>query len=341
MRVSICIPTYNRAEHLANCLHSIRLNISRWKHDFQVCVSDNCSTDATEDVVRQAQLDLTIKYQKSLSNIGRVRNYLNVVEMADGEFVWLLGDDDLLMPYAMDKLADLINEHADVDFFYINSFHLSTQYLGAFPKPFDTRALPGDMIPFSSWPHSEEMKFLDLIDPRISFDFLGGMFLAVFRRELWIRNVSALDEAAAFDAKTFSHFDNTFPHLKIFSRAFANSRAFFYANPLSVCLSGVREWAPMSPLVHSVRLVEALDEYRRNGLSYPTYLRCKNYALKNFVPDLVRMYIRRDVSGFDYIRPLRLILKNCIYPNFYLSIVYFVIRKLNLNGLRRILFYGK
>ena len=327
MKISVCIPTYNRAAHLANCLRSIIVNKSKSKTDFQVCVSDNCSSDGTEDAVRRAQASMEIKYRKNPSHLGMPRNFLNAVEMADGEFVWLIGDDDLLLPCALEELHDLTGKHPGVDFFYINSFHLTARYVASFPQPFDIANLPKAMQPFSSWPHSGEMKFMDLIDPRISFDFLGGMYLSVFRRRNWIQNAGVLDEAAISDLRTFSHLDNTFPHVKIFANAFARSRAYFHAQPLSVCLTGTREWAPMFQLVMSVRLVEALAEYRRNGLPYWKYLRCKNYALNNFIPDLGSMFVRRDRSGYIYIKPLELILGACLYPNFYLSFVHFAIRK--------------
>ena len=330
MRISICIPTYNRADHLKNCLHSIILNQSRPKIDFEVCVSDNYSTDETEEVVRWAQTSIDIKYQKTPENIGMSGNFLNVVEMADGEFVWLLGDDDLLLPYALERLNGLIGEHPDVDFFYINSYLLAAEFVLSFPQPFDTANLPKKMEPFSSWPYSGEMEFMDLIDPKISFDFLGGMFLSVFRRENWRKNVDALDELVIKDPRPFSYFDNTFPHVKIFSQAFANSKAFFYVNPLSICLSGVREWVPMWHLVSSVRLVEALEEYRKNGLPFFRYLRCKNFALQSFIPAMVWMVIHRKDSGFAYINPLKLLLANCLYPNFYLSSFIYVFRKLKL-----------
>lgn len=290
-------------------------------------MSDNCSTDETEQVVRRAQASIAIKYQKNSRNLGIPRNFINAVEMADGEFVWLIGDDDLLLPYALERLFDLITKHPDVDFFYINSFHSTIQHIFSFPQPFDTSNLPKDMTLFSSWPDSGEMRFMDLINPKISFDFLGGMFLSVFRRRNWIQNINALDEAAVSDPRVFSHFDNTFPHVKIFSKAFANSKAFFNAKPLSVCLAGAREWAPMYPLVRSVRLVEALSEYRKNGLPYIRYLRCKNFALSYFIPDLVSMFIRRDRTGFVYVRPWRLVLGNVLYPNFYLSFINFFVRK--------------
>jgi len=327
MNISICIPTYNRAIHLANCLRSIIASKLKSSIDFQVCVSDNCSTDETERVVRSAQKEITIKYQKNQSNLGVARNVLNVVQMSDGEFVWLIGDDDLLLPYALEELNDLIVKHSNVDYFYINSFHLKTQFVLSFPQPFNTFNLPEKMEPFSSWIHSGEMKFMDLVDPKISFDFLGGMFLSVFRRENWILNVNIVDNEALLDSRVFSHFDNTFVHVKIFSKAFAKSKAFFNAKPLSVCLTGAREWAPMYPFIRSVRLVEALDEYRENGLSYVKYFQCKNFALKTFLPDLVFMFVNRDNSGFDNIELFKMISKNLLYPNFYLSIIYYIIRK--------------
>jgi len=149
------------------------------------------------------------------------------------------------------------------------------------------------MEPFSKWPNAGEMPFLELIDPKVSFDFLGGMFLSVFRRENWMLNANVLDEKALQDSRTFSHFDNTFPHVKIFAKAFASSQAYFNDAPLNVCLSGAREWSSFYPLIHSVRLVEALEEYRNNGLPYWKYLYCKNYALNNFLPEFIYIILRK------------------------------------------------
>ena len=83
----------------------------------------------------------------------------------------------------------------------------------------------------------------------------------------------------------------------------------------------------MYPLIQSVRLVEALEEYRKNGLPFGRYWRCRNYALRNFIPDLGAMFVRRQRAGFAYVRPLKLIVANLPYPNFYLSLLYFCGRK--------------
>lgn len=333
-KLSICIPTFNRAAHLENCLHSLLKNKQNSKVDFQICISDNGSSDNTKAVVERAQQHMNIKYHRNEVNIGIPRNFLNVVGMADGEFAWLIGDDDLLIPSSIEKLYSLIEKHPSVDFFYINSFHLMTEFVFSYPQPFDTANLPKNMKPFSSYTKSGEMNFMDLVNPNISFDFLGGMFLSVFRRKNWVDNTNALSKDAINDMRTFSHFDNTFPHVKIFTNAFANSKAYFHADPLSVCLTGAREWSPMQPLVMSVRLVEALEAYRKNGLPYFRYLYCRNYALNNFVPDLGSIIYYKK-TGLAFINPMKLILKNCLFPNFYLSAINFIIRKSKLQYQKR------
>jgi glycosyltransferase involved in cell wall biosynthesis len=328
MKLSICIPTYNRAQHLVNCLESIYSIRSKNKFQLEICVSDNASIDDTELIVMELQSKMSIKYTRNSTNLGIPQNFLNVINMATGEFVWLIGDDDLLLPDTLDKLLLLFENNKDVDFFYINSYHLHTEYVLSFPQPFNTKNLPLKMEPFSSYTKTGKLNFIDLINPKISFDFLGGMFLSVFKRTKWQENINVLNPNAIVDLRTFSYFDNTFPHIKIFAKAFSNSNAFFSSEPLSICLTGAREWSPMYPFVHSVRLVEALEEYKKNGLPYFKYLWCRNFALNSFIPDMFSMYIYRDVSGFKYINPLKLIIKNCLYPNFYFSFFKFFIRKI-------------
>ena len=330
IKLSICIPTYNRAQHLSNCLQSLISMRKPEGFQFEICISDNGSNDNTKEVVNNAKKEIRINYNRNESNLGIARNFLKVVSMAKGEFVWLIGDDDLLLPHSLDTLEVLFNNHKTVNFFYINSYLLDTDYILSFPQPFDISKLPSKMDKFSLYKKSQELNFLELINPKVSFDFLGGMFLSIFKRNMWLDNVSILNKEAIKDARVFSHFDNTFPHVKIFSVAFSKSKAYFQSDPLSVCLSGAREWAPMNPLVSSVRLVEALDEYRKNGLNYFQYINCKNYALSNIIPHLLKMFLNKEKSGFIYIDPKKHILRNMLYPNFYFSPIYYFIRKVKL-----------
>ena len=70
--------------------------------------------------------------------------------IATGEYVWAIGDDDLFMPNSFQKIEKLLADNRDVDFFYINSYHLDYSYLSKFEKPFNTKNLPNNMEKLSN-----------------------------------------------------------------------------------------------------------------------------------------------------------------------------------------------
>ena len=85
----------------------------------------------------------------------------------------------------------------------------------------------------------------------------------------------------------------------------------------------------MEPLVRNIRLIEALNEYKENGLPILQYLNCRNFALSNYLPGYIYMLLNKEKSGFKYIKdPFKKFISNMIYPNFYLSVLRFIIRKL-------------
>ena len=161
IKLSICIPTYNRAPHLSNCLQSIISMRKPKGFQFEICISDNGSNDNSKEIVNNAKKDIDINYNKNESNLGIARNFLKVVSMANGEFVWLIGDDDLLLPHTLDTLEVLFKNNKTVDFFYINSYLLDTNYIFSFPQPFDISKLPGKMDKFSLYKKSQELNFLN------------------------------------------------------------------------------------------------------------------------------------------------------------------------------------
>ena len=107
MILSICIPTYNRPECLLNCLNSIVISNRNKKIDFEVCISDNCSDDDIEKLINPFKKELNIKFNRNNKNLGFAVNILKVVSMASGDFVWLIGNDDLILPHALEKLNSI------------------------------------------------------------------------------------------------------------------------------------------------------------------------------------------------------------------------------------------
>jgi abequosyltransferase len=113
-KLSICIPTYNRADSLPVLLDSIikQVDISQ---PVEVCISDNASTDSTKELIAVYQKKYPhIVYFCWPENMGADRNYLKVVEIASGEYCWLIGSDDSIIDGAIKKVFEFINFKYDV-----------------------------------------------------------------------------------------------------------------------------------------------------------------------------------------------------------------------------------
>lgn len=112
--ISICIPTYNRAACLRQCLESIvkQFKDPLARESVEVVISDNASADGTENVIKEFQKEFSnISYYKNSENIGVDRNILNVAEKARGEYIWFLGDDDALFPDAIGYMLQELKLH--------------------------------------------------------------------------------------------------------------------------------------------------------------------------------------------------------------------------------------
>ena len=107
-KLSICIPTLNRGAFIGQTLASI---VGQWQEGVEIVIVDGGSTDDTAQVVSSYQRECpTIRYvrrdasTKGPSNEGFDRDCDHAVELAEGEYCWLMTDDDLLMPGAIARV---------------------------------------------------------------------------------------------------------------------------------------------------------------------------------------------------------------------------------------------
>ena len=66
-------------------------------------------------------------------------NFSRVIKMAKGEFIWLIGNDDLLYVYALKELENLFKKNKYVDFYFINSSSLNSKFVFKHRQPFNTK----------------------------------------------------------------------------------------------------------------------------------------------------------------------------------------------------------
>ena len=112
--LSICIPTYNRADCLDNCLDSLERATRNCRDQIDIVVSDNASTDHTPDVVNAWKALLPIRYVRNAVNIGGERNFFSSASHASAEYIWIFGDDDDFGESAVTEVLRYIKQGYDV-----------------------------------------------------------------------------------------------------------------------------------------------------------------------------------------------------------------------------------
>lgn len=100
-KLSICIPTFNRAKILNTTLRNL---LSQNLRGVEIIISDNASTDNTKFIVSELNSN-KIKYFRNKYNMGPVINLFKSMECASGDFFVILSDEDDLY---IDKILDNI-----------------------------------------------------------------------------------------------------------------------------------------------------------------------------------------------------------------------------------------
>jgi glycosyltransferase involved in cell wall biosynthesis len=101
-KVSICIPTYSRKNYLKETLESVFAQIYK---DYEVVVVDDGSTDGTDQMIKQRNYPLRYFWQE---NQGEPVARNKLIDLAEGEYITFIDSDDLLLPYAVEELMNLV-----------------------------------------------------------------------------------------------------------------------------------------------------------------------------------------------------------------------------------------
>ncbi|OYW05640.1 MAG: hypothetical protein B7X11_01765 [Acidobacteria bacterium 37-65-4] len=102
--LTIAVPTYNRAKFLRRLLELLASEMKGLENEVELLVSDNASTDETEAVCREMGGKLALQYHRQERNVGFDHNALWIVENAKGEYLWMFGDDDLLVEGSIGRM---------------------------------------------------------------------------------------------------------------------------------------------------------------------------------------------------------------------------------------------
>ena len=116
--ISILVPVYNvEPKWLRTCVDSIR---DQYYTNWELCLADDCSTDPrVAEVLKQMSAEddrIKVVFRKENGHISRATN--SALEIATGEFVALVDNDDELPPQALFEVVKRLNEKPDTDLLY-------------------------------------------------------------------------------------------------------------------------------------------------------------------------------------------------------------------------------
>jgi glycosyltransferase involved in cell wall biosynthesis len=113
-RVSIGMPVYHGERFLKAALDSL---LQQTYQDFELIISDNGSTDRTEEVCREiGASDSRIRYVRSDTNRGAAWNHNRVVELARGAYFMWAPHDDQFAPEFLERCVAVLDQDQSVVF---------------------------------------------------------------------------------------------------------------------------------------------------------------------------------------------------------------------------------
>jgi len=111
-RVSVIVPTFNRVGYLEETIASI---LDQDLRDFDLVVADNASTDATAELIAGV-VDPRLCYVRRNHNLGWREHFNQALHAAESEYVALVADDDRLLPGALTRAVQFLDEAPSVGF---------------------------------------------------------------------------------------------------------------------------------------------------------------------------------------------------------------------------------
>ena len=118
-KFSICIPAY-KEEFLRECIQSI---LQQSLQDFELIILNDYSPAPLEEIVGTFD-DPRIRYFENEHNVGAVKlvsNWNKCLDLAIGDYVVIMGDDDLLEPDYLQEFSGMISTYPDLDVYHCRS----------------------------------------------------------------------------------------------------------------------------------------------------------------------------------------------------------------------------
>lgn len=268
---------------LAQSLNCLLPQCNNHTDQVEILISDNASTDETQHIVNEIGTRYTVRYERRSLNLGPVRNIMNMLETALGEYIWIVGDDDLIINGGIEQILKLLIEHPVYGLFVLNheiriiddAWSEIASSCGQLYKRDRTMHI---CQRFDSGPLArfEDVMRYDGLFPPLLYGSLGT---TIFRRRDWqaaIGSIHITEQDREFDSLKM-----TYPHLIVLSHAFMGQPVFYVGEAQFIKTQGPQQsWMqPNAHLLWGHYAYDAINLYSRLGMQAPLVRQLRQYTL--------------------------------------------------------------
>lgn len=216
--LSICVPTWNRAPLLAVLLENIRREILGLEELVEIVIADNASDDDTLRVV-QAR-GLKVSYGRQQATVGMASNiFFAACDLAHGKFVWLIGDDDLIVPGGIRRVVESLQREPEIDYHYINfgwvDVSLRERIIREFNGQPPKALMDSRQFNLLEWRRLEKGEDLAYISAYNASSLFAGIFCYATRRSFYEEARTVLKPSDSHLDGSSNLLDDSFPHAMI------------------------------------------------------------------------------------------------------------------------------
>ncbi|MEQ5838583.1 glycosyltransferase [Paraburkholderia acidicola] len=123
LKVSICVPTYNRPELITQCLDSC---LAQTHANIEVVIGDDSKDDRTETLIASRYAhDARIRYLRNTPSLGQARNVASLFARATGDKILLIHDDDYLAEDGVERLLAPWQTHPLLEVAFGNQYEVA------------------------------------------------------------------------------------------------------------------------------------------------------------------------------------------------------------------------
>ena len=265
--LSMCIPTYNGGDKLEICLDKLFTSIAG-NMDVEVIVSDNCSTDNTQEIIKKYKTNSCFRYYRNDTNVGFNGNLLLLIDnYAKGDYCWVIGDDDYIDQEAIGNIIKIIeSKHPS----YISLRHRCLTIDEFKNHKIDSRNLS-----------YEEGSYFHCIDTIASTSNVLGTFMSshVFK----LAPVRTFDKSVfrPNDWNTFMYvFPNSYMMMKCF---YKNNDCVCIKNPIITALIHPKGWDNKLNIIKTKVLPDGLRSYKKLSEAKENLSNCRDIIYKDII----------------------------------------------------------